>query len=54
LFEGGRLLPFVKYLLSLLVSQHHAAEPESIAIVPTPPPANNASASLEPDNGFER
>jgi hypothetical protein len=38
--EGGRLLPFLEYLLSLLVRHNHAAELESAARVPTPPPAN--------------
>lgn len=36
-----RLLPFLEYLLSLLVSQIHAAELEPVAGVPSLPPANN-------------
>jgi hypothetical protein len=41
-----RLLPLLEYLLSLLVSQIHAAELESAARIPTSPPANIQPASL--------
>ncbi|KAB1086396.1 hypothetical protein F4V91_08100 [Neorhizobium galegae] len=41
-----RLLPLLEYLLSLLVSQIHAAELESAAGVPTSPPANSQPASF--------
>jgi hypothetical protein len=43
LSEGGRLLSFLEYLLSLLVRQNHAAELESGARVPSPSPANRVA-----------